>query len=703
MPVSAKRMTPAVPRSKFRLKFTVIMVACALSAAVLTPLPIMIEQSLGLSLLFKLRGPRLPPDDIVIVSINEVAGKALELSGNTSAWPRDVYAGLIARLDQLQARMIVMDIAFREIRDSRNDAALAEAIERSGKVLLFKYLQRQQLQAGDMMIDVQEVIPPLPIFERYALGAGAFALPRHPAHVVYAPLFLELAEGLEPSQPMMAFILQKERAELERLWSDRLHQEDELSRSPIELTQQFRRVANGNDVIAGHVIDKQDRRFLQLLGSPGEIAINYYGPSGTIPTLPIDQVLGVESQSIADSISNKIVYIGYSTEAQTEQKDAYRTVFTNRFGVDLSGVEISASVLGNLLDQSHLRILSHWKLLLVIAGWIVLIILCWQLQPTGNFALQGTALVAYLAIAVLGFNEYYYWWPVITPLIACLCANGILLMFSFLNKSARVEQISLALLQYLPADAARKLGNNFTDLEKQHQLVAGVCLLTDIRGYTRLSETLPPCELHQLMNNYYAELVRIVNAEQGIIGNIVGDSMLALWTGPEMKSEMCHSALRAALNIQRCIADHSVFSDALPTCTGLHGGTFSLGHLGAKGHFEYSPVGDIINTTARVEHFNRTLQTDILISKDVADHLAADAGVVGTLMDLGSFDLRNKSQAVNLYTLCDNPALKEQFELALQEYRQGRPKDADNCWRDLIARYNHGPSRYYHARIRNSL
>ncbi len=696
-------MKLAVLRSRFSLKIIVIVVACALSAVVLTPLPIMVEQSLGLSLLFKLRGPRPPPDDIVIVSINEVAGKALDLPGNTTSWPRDIYAELIARLDQLQARMIVMDIAFREVRDLQSDVALAEAIGRSGKVLLFKYLQRQQLRTGDMLIDVQEVIPPLPVFEQNALGAGAFALPRHPSHVIYAPLFLELAKGVEPSQPMMTFILQKERADLESLWSDQLRQDDELSSTPIELTQQFRRVVNSEDFMAERDMVEQDRRFLELLGGQGEIAINYYGPAGTIPTLPIDQVLDVKSQSVPNRIRDRIVYIGYATEAQTEQKDAYRTVFTNRFGVDLSGVEISASVLGNLMDQSYLRILSQWTLSLVVAGWIALVILCWQLQPTGNMVLQGTALAAYLVMTFLGFIKYYNWWPVVTPLIACLCANGILLMFSFLNKSERVEQISRALLQYLPADAARKLGSNFNNLEKQHHLVAGVCLLTDIRGYTRLSETLPPCELHKLMNDYYAELVRIVDAEKGIIGNIVGDSMLALWTGPEMKSEMCHSALRAAVKIQRCIADHPVFSGPLPTCTGLHGGTFSLGHLGAKGHFEYSPVGDIINTTARVEHFNRTLQTDILISKDVVDHLAVDAGNVANLMELGSFDLRNKSQAVNLYTLCDNPTLKQQFEQALADYRQGRPEAADNHWRDLIARYNHGPSRYYHARVRDSL
>src|SRR5690606_22507695 len=243
----------------------------------------------------------------------------------------------------------------------------AEALKQSGNVLLFKYLKRQQLREGSMLLDLQEEIPPLPIFEQYALGAGAFALPRYPAQVVYAPLFLELAEGLEPSQPMMAFILQQQRASLENLWFNLLGQEDALARTPDRLAREFRMAAKNTNLRVKGDISAMDRKILALLAGPREVAINFYGPSGTIPTLPIDRLLSMEPALLADSIRNKIVYIGYFTDAQTEQKDAYRTVFTNRFGVDLSGVEISATVLANLLDETYLNILPFWKLLLVVA------------------------------------------------------------------------------------------------------------------------------------------------------------------------------------------------------------------------------------------------------------------------------------------------------------------------------------------------
>ena len=174
--------------------------------------------------------------------------------------------------------------------------------------------------------------------------------------------------------------------------------------------------------------------------------------------------------------------------------------------------------------------------------------------------------------------------------------------------------------------------------------------MTDIKGYTALSETLPPVELHQLMNGYYKELITAVQNNGGTIGNIVGDSLMAMWTGPKIDTAMCQQAMQAVLDIQQAVTNNPKFATHLPTCSALHGGQFSLGNLGGQGHFEYSPVGDIINTVSRIEHFNRELGTEFLCSNIIQEHLTQTSNRYEPLY-LGRFSLRNKADLTAIYTI----------------------------------------------------
>jgi adenylate cyclase len=260
----------------------------------------------------------------------------------------------------------------------------------------------------------------------------------------------------------------------------------------------------------------------------------------------------------------------------------------------------------------------------------------------------------------------------------------------------RIRHIQFTLSQYLPNDAAAKLSKSVTVLEQQRQLVYGVCLMTDIQGYTRLAETLAPDELHQLMNVYYSELVSAVEAHGGFIGNLVGDGMLALWTGPEITPLMCQQALLASQEIQQRINNNVLLKQQLPTCSALHGGQFSLGNLGAKGHFEYSPVGDIINTASRVEHFNRNLGTQFLCTETIAKQLMLLPNPIALRL-LGHFTFRHKSMAMALYGLAQglSEELLNTYEQALSAYTQADFAFAKQHFEQLFNLYQDGPSQYY--------
>jgi adenylate cyclase len=316
---------------------------------------------------------------------------------------------------------------------------------------------------------------------------------------------------------------------------------------------------------------------------------------------------------------------------------------------------------------------------------------------------QVAVSVIYTGAVYYLFRDYYFWLPLMLPALAALLGNLAMWAWHHLSQKRREEEILYTLTQYLPMEAAQKLSRNFNKLEQQRQLVQGVCLLTDIQGYTRLAETLPPGELHSLMNRYYAVLIKTVKEHGGFIGNLVGDGMLALWTVPEITPSTCHAALQTVLKIQERLAQDPDLHEKLPTCFGLHGGQFSLGNLGHTGHFEYSPVGDMINTAARIEHFNRQLGTRILCSAPIAEHLRQSLPI--KLRFLGNFSLRNKAVPVALYTYVADASddILVRFERAYEYFTCNQFDAALAEFAKLADEYADGPSRYFVNACRQEL
>ena len=103
------------------------------------------------------------------------------------------------------------------------------------------------------------------------------------------------------------------------------------------------------------------------------------------------------------------------------------------------------------------------------------------------------------------------------------------------------------------------------------ELMEGVCMATDAGQYTTLSESLDPVELNNLMNQYYGVIFPHVKNTNGIISDVIGDAMLALWASPQAEIQHRMNACRAALAIKIAIERFNQFQiHQLPTRLGLH-------------------------------------------------------------------------------------------------------------------------------------
>ncbi len=647
-----------------------------------------LEESLGLKTLFALRGPAAPPPEVVIISLDKASAQALALPDKPEKWPRSLHARLIWKLSEAGARLIAFNIVFDEGRNPQDDQLMANVMRRSHNVILSDYIKRGVIslsqnrpQDGDQFF-YDLIIRPIPLFSQAALFSTPFTLPKtwkdvrqfwvhqdngscgFPAAVFQAYVFSqlypeilklthqispELANRLPPSYgaAVSKRLLTSVMLDFKTFFDQHHHALPEF----IQLaTRQI--PASKRSLLL---------KWLSLYENPQIRYLNYYGPSGSITTISLVDVLSGTSQLFQD----KVVFVGYSEDLHPEKSQGFYTVFSHSAADTFSATEIAATAFSNLLEDSWIRTQDPTVQFLFLIGWGTgLALLCWRLPLLRAFIMASIVGSIYFAIVYYQFVHNHHWYPLVIPLAIQIPAVLLVtLCCHYISTRQEKESIHQAFRLFLPEDITTQITSAKTvdALSSHGELKFGVCLATDAGRYTTLSESLDPMTLGQLMNEYYSTLFLPVKAHGGQISDVIGDAMMALWTSSEKSASLRRQACHAAIQIKQAV---TVFNEThryqLPTRIGLHSGMVRLGTLGSPDHYEYRAVGDAINTATRIENLNKVLGTRILVSADVARDLDEFY-----FRELGTFILAGKQQAIGIFELI---CLKEELPPARKAF-----------------------------------
>jgi adenylate cyclase len=307
----------------------------------------------------------------------------------------------------------------------------------------------------------------------------------------------------------------------------------------------------------------------------------------------------------------------------------------------------------------------------------------------------------YLGLAHLQFKSSGIWYPLVIPILIqtpVAFIAGLVWKYRKVNKERC--NIREAFGYYLPDDVVNRLAANAKALRGGGQVLYSICLFTDAESYTPLSEQLDPEHLTDLMNAYYEAIFKPIKEHQGIIMQVVGDAVLALWTAPQPDDQLKTAACKAAVAIHRSVQQFNSTSDyPLPTRIGMHAGEILLGNIGAMNHFEYRPVGDIVNTASRLEGLNKYLGTRMLCSNDALGMENGDRA-----RSMGKFVFKGKSQPVWVYEILREQVLSETlqaeayriFASALKAFESQSWEQADELFGKVLEiDENDGPSKFY--------
>lgn len=173
-------------------------------------------------------------------------------------------------------------------------------------------------------------------------------------------------------------------------------------------------------------------------------------------------------------------------------------------------------------------------------------------------------------------------------------------------------------------DQLRK-GLTSGNLKLEGQNITATVMITDIRHFTDIAEAETPTTILGWLNQYYGELVPIINAHDGVTNEFVGDSIMAFFGVLPVQlppSESAYQACLAGMEILQVVNEMNAKREAkgepsLVTGIGINTGVVAAGGMGTADRLHYSLIGDSVNIAQRLEDMTREFgETSLVISQE---------------------------------------------------------------------------------------
>lgn len=572
--------------------------------------------------------PTIERTDIVIVGIDDASFIQLN---QPWPWPRAWHGKLLDRLNQAGARMVVFDL----ILDTpsrygiEDDYGFAQSIANFPHTYLGYYQQHQQLPEGYQVVSIE----PLSLYQQ----AGAKL-----ANVAIIPD----EDGIVRLQPQFQ----------DSVWKQVLHQDNTQTNE-------------------GNKLDKP-RVPVGLT--------RFIGDANSFPFVSYYRAL--EPNLLPDNtFKDKIVLVGLNILAPADvglqADDRYATPFSLANKQLMAGIELHANFIESARRGLTIRSISNKGLLIIIALLNVisgLLFIKWQAFRSALIWAAGC-----VSIVMLQWYLFTQLWYV--PLFSCLLVwtSNYLIQGGFAYRREQKDRrfITKAFSRYVSPHVLDEL------IKQPEKLALGgtrkpvTIMFTDLAGFTQLSESLEAETVASLLQTYLTRMSAIVVKHGGTLDKYIGDAIMAFWGAPLPDDKQVDHAVNAALEMQdACKAMRQELEIELHMRIGVHSGDAIVGNMGSDSLFDYTCIGDNVNTAARLESINKQYGTDILLSESVKQHITTN--IQCQLVDF--VKLKGKNRATKIYTPTTHSKVAQLSEQGFEAYAQQAWSQAEQCFAEIV-------------------
>jgi adenylate cyclase len=186
------------------------------------------------------------------------------------------------------------------------------------------------------------------------------------------------------------------------------------------------------------------------------------------------------------------------------------------------------------------------------------------------------------------------------------------------------------------------------------QMVTASVMVADIRSFTSIAESQDPSDSIELLNQYFSMMFDAITQNGGIVNQIVGDGLLAVFGAPIFYEDHQERAVKAALQM---LEQLKVFNKdqlaqgktPIRIGIGIASGKMVAGYTGTQTRAIYTCIGDTVNVADRIEEYTKEALRPLLIDQYTREGLS-DAFKVE---DLGKIVFKGKNQAVNVFAVLE--------------------------------------------------
>ena len=556
--------------------------------------------------------------DIGIVTLDE---KAIEKYGQWP-WKRDVLADIIWRLREAGANIIVLPILMAETDRLGGDEDLADALYQNGIVIA--QVGSGQVNKGGMPRGVAKIgdpIPylfewdgmlgPIPLLGQTADGVGVLnTVPEIDGVVRRLPLMMSIGEEVYPS-----------------------------------IAVEVLRVATGNP---SYQVKANDG---------GVVAVRVKG----FPTIKtdanariwlrwnktFDEISAAETDFSA--FSGRMVIIGATAEG-------LGGFIASPTGGQYNYMPSAVSLQTMMDGETILR--PWWSRLLEIYATLQLGFLIIIAARFFSYRWAGLTIIG--SVGGLVFASWWFWTTqlllldVTMPIISVVLVGFHAIFLRFILEFRQKQQIKKQFGTYLSPDLVNKLAKDPTLLKLGGESRELSIMFTDVRGFTNISEHYGKDVqgLTVIMNRYMTAMTKKILENNGTLDKYIGDAQMAFWNAPLDNKNHAKDSVKTALEMMESLNEFNeeVVSEGIPAFgmgLGINTDTVVVGNMGSDQRFDYTCLGDGVNTAARLEGQSKNYGVKIILGENTALAIEDEYAVIR----LDCLAVKGKTQGVNLYTV----------------------------------------------------
>lgn len=584
---------------------------------------------------------------ITIISIDD---DTISEYGEYDDWSRQVLADAVNALNENNASIIGLDVDLSEVKDTEGDEALVEACKNAGNVVAIATADYDSADHDNTSDKAQSSTSPSDAANNEPDNASA--------------------DKNSDSSQNNDLILSKP-ADSSIDWSDHKTMSISFPYHELEdvvttgISNALQQSPDGIVRTAALSISYNDNDISSFASTIYMKYQDSLGQDYNMPNLSDDELFGFNrinnaqsyqiislSDLLAGNVDSSLID-GHITIIGALQIPDESMYYYQYLKSDYAQQEVltETSIIQTLLNDKSVTDVPRLAMALL-AGFITALfsVILRKKKKLWHIILQFLCIAVGIFIA-MNINHMGLRVLLLVPMIFCILAIIINLFFNLIYANFEKRRMELTLKMYVDSQVVDQI-SDFTPMELSSVSARRniAVLFVDIRGFTTMSESLEPEQVVSILNEYFSVVYSSIIAWNGTLDKFIGDAAMAVFNAPNDVDDYVFNAVCAADDIQKNFEPlrekfMSEYGKEVHLGIGINSGTAIVGNIGCMGRFDYTAIGDTVNTASRLE--SKALPGQILISETVYAEVESRVSVDR----VGALSLKGKAQTVETYQI----------------------------------------------------